>query len=83
MKIKINGLEIAGIVWFTLSVLVFAYTDNNANACSNAFIGAVASQQCTPWMAFHTLSIACMWLAGIGTSLAIAYNVYKDNHASE
>lgn len=75
--LRFTGFMIAGIAWFALSVCVFAYTSNNANACSNQFIGAIASDQCTPWVAFHELSIACMWLAGVGTVIATAYEVYE------
>lgn len=63
------------VAWEAIAILVFAFTSNNANACSNALIGALASNQCTPWVAFHEVSIASMWIAAVVFTISALFQV--------
>lgn len=62
--VKFTSFQIVMVAWFVLGILGYSVTASNANTCANALVGALASNQCTPWVAVHDLSIASMWIAG-------------------
>ena len=68
---------IISAAWWALSLIAFSVTDNNAHACANQFIGAIASNQCTPWVAVHSLSVACLWLSALLGVAVAGYGVWR------
>lgn len=84
MKIRFSAFQIVMGAWFVLAILGYSFTANNASACSNALIGALAAKQCTSWVAVHDLAIASMWIAGALFVLAIVIEVInKDRNNVE
>ena len=58
-----------GIAWVILSAIVWAYTDNAANTCRSALVGALDQSQCTTVTFWHGM-------AGISAVLGVLVIIF-------
>ena len=58
-----------GIAWVILSAIVWAYTDNAANTCRSALVGALDQSQCTTVTFWHDM-------AGISAVLGVLVIIF-------